>query len=499
MTSQTPRPSAKPSPSAFEIVIDVPATKKRSAEALCSDGQQLRRLKHRIGKKRQSNGGAASDWSSISPITRALEDSTLPASLSDSESTGRLETTKAADESSSEVTPSDHRNIRQNPFKAKIGSTWKTMHPFDRCLYRLQRGASDDEELPKTWNDCVDDLVEDSFFTHEDLRRWGSIAVLKRRYHEIRKVVDAMFSSNDTIIKDQTDTTMKKDMDEQVNTLNPANLEHSTLSSDETNELKSSSSLMPFDEPRPAASDVLAAVGKGQRDLMLPRVETSDPLELEVETMALSSQSSEQKHKVSFSPNGTESPPLDGSPITSVRESKRSLCHGQPGSKRKTTDKTNTDGDGSPFAPTVAEFTNQLLGRFGARSSQEQIAEKRGVVNTYNPTSMCLSPKASPYRVKKTDQREGIGQADRYSYMKSPLYREYDELPSDVMSSRTMTPVSTTPEIASIASMGHIMDDGNSEEDMEFPENWRNVFYLPEISPENLDDAPTDRSLSSST
>ena len=89
-----------------------------------------------------------------------------------------------------------NRNDPKNPFTKPTPTDWKELRAFDRRVYLLQKGSPiHGNTSPLKWFKVVEALIQDSFFTREQLKAWGSVEALKERYGDIRVGVERFFDA----------------------------------------------------------------------------------------------------------------------------------------------------------------------------------------------------------------------------------------------------------------------------------------------------------------
>lgn len=84
----------------------------------------------------------------------------------------------------------------KNPFTKPTVTDWKKLQAFDRRVYLLQKGSPiNGNTLPLKWFKVVEALIEDGFFTREQLKAWGGVEALKSRYESVRKGIEGFFDA----------------------------------------------------------------------------------------------------------------------------------------------------------------------------------------------------------------------------------------------------------------------------------------------------------------
>lgn len=93
-------------------------------------------------------------------------------------------------------TTSIAKNDPKNPFTKPTVTDWKKLQAFDRRVYLLQKGSPiNGNTLPLKWFKVVEALIEDGFFTREQLKAWGGVEALKSRYESVRKGIEEFFEA----------------------------------------------------------------------------------------------------------------------------------------------------------------------------------------------------------------------------------------------------------------------------------------------------------------
>lgn len=83
----------------------------------------------------------------------------------------------------------------ENPFNRPIRAEWEDFEPFDRRIYVLQKGAPvEGNTLPHTWPQLVNILVKERFFIRKQLKAWGGVQALKKRYEQVRIRMQTLFA-----------------------------------------------------------------------------------------------------------------------------------------------------------------------------------------------------------------------------------------------------------------------------------------------------------------
>lgn len=84
----------------------------------------------------------------------------------------------------------------KNPFTKPTMTDWKKLQAFDRRVYLLQKGSPiNGNTLPLKWSKVIEALIEDGFFTCEQLKAWGGVGALKSRYESVRKGIEGFFGA----------------------------------------------------------------------------------------------------------------------------------------------------------------------------------------------------------------------------------------------------------------------------------------------------------------
>ncbi|MCJ1441525.1 MAG: hypothetical protein MMC23_002014 [Stictis urceolatum] len=83
----------------------------------------------------------------------------------------------------------DEFNLLSRP----LPHSWRDVSLFDLQLHSLQQGYSDEspDVLPLNWFYVASELIEQGFFTDNELEKWGGISSLKSRYESLRKFFEA--------------------------------------------------------------------------------------------------------------------------------------------------------------------------------------------------------------------------------------------------------------------------------------------------------------------
>ena len=75
------------------------------------------------------------------------------------------------------------------PFAKPVAESWELLDPLDQYLHQMQEGAPDNSEaLPYPWNEVVNTLIKEGYFTRKQFHRFGGFSALRERYEEIRQV-----------------------------------------------------------------------------------------------------------------------------------------------------------------------------------------------------------------------------------------------------------------------------------------------------------------------
>lgn len=83
-----------------------------------------------------------------------------------------------------------------NPFAKPTSPDWRNLEHFDRRVYILQKGAPvQGTTLPLEWNQVVEILVMEGFFTEREFKSVGGLAALASRYETIRLEIEGFFKS----------------------------------------------------------------------------------------------------------------------------------------------------------------------------------------------------------------------------------------------------------------------------------------------------------------
>ncbi|MCJ1424518.1 hypothetical protein MMC29_002406 [Sticta canariensis] len=98
-----------------------------------------------------------------------------------------------ATSSSSTASPGVEFN---NPFTKPTSPDWRNLEHFDRRVYILQKGAPvQGTTLPLEWNQVVEILVMEGFFTEREFKSVGGLTALTSRYETIRLEIEGFFKS----------------------------------------------------------------------------------------------------------------------------------------------------------------------------------------------------------------------------------------------------------------------------------------------------------------
>lgn len=83
-----------------------------------------------------------------------------------------------------------------NPFTKPISPDWRNLEHFDRRVYILQKGAPvQGTTLPLEWNQVIEILVMEGFFTEREFKSVGGLTALASRYETIRLGIEGFFKS----------------------------------------------------------------------------------------------------------------------------------------------------------------------------------------------------------------------------------------------------------------------------------------------------------------
>ena len=83
-----------------------------------------------------------------------------------------------------------------NPFTKPTSPDWRNLERFDRRVYILQKGAPvQGTTLPLQWNQVVEILVTEQFFTEREFESAGGLTALVSRYETIRLGIEGFFKS----------------------------------------------------------------------------------------------------------------------------------------------------------------------------------------------------------------------------------------------------------------------------------------------------------------